>query len=94
MRTQNGRRGYCAKYIGTADPVGIGRKSCLYTILEYSVLARLSAHTDRTILGVKEYNEEVTVIVSDPDPSKIKLEKFINLELFVHSLGTYCTQHF
>jgi len=33
MRTQNGRRGYCAKYIGTyiiTDPVGMGRKSCLY----------------------------------------------------------------
>jgi len=27
------------------DPVGMGRKSCLYTILEYCVLARLSAHT-------------------------------------------------
>ena len=29
-----------------ADPVGMGGKSCLYTILEYSVLAQLSAHTD------------------------------------------------
>ena len=28
----NGRRGYCAKYIGTADPVGMGRKLCLHTI--------------------------------------------------------------
>ena len=44
MSTQNGGRGNCTKY--TADPVGImGRKSCLYTILEYSVLARFSAHT-------------------------------------------------
>ena len=24
----------------TADPVGMGRKSCLFTILEYSVLVR------------------------------------------------------
>jgi len=30
----------------TADPVGMGRKSCLYAILKHSVLARLSAHTD------------------------------------------------
>ena len=31
---------------GTADPVGMSRKSCLCTILEYTVLAlaRLSAH--------------------------------------------------
>ena len=28
-----------------ADPVGMGRKSCLYTILECKVLARLSALT-------------------------------------------------
>ena len=33
---------------GTADPVGMGRRSCLYTSLEYSVLARLSPHTDGT----------------------------------------------
>jgi len=46
MRTKIGRRGYCAKYRYKADPVGMGRKSCQYTILEYSVLARLSAHTD------------------------------------------------
>ena len=31
-RTQNGRRGYCEKYLGTADPVGMDRKSCLYTL--------------------------------------------------------------
>ena len=46
MRTQNGRRrGYCAKYIwySTADPVGMGRKSCLSTVLKYSERARLSA---------------------------------------------------
>jgi len=43
MRTQIGRRGYCAKNIGTADPVGMGRKSCLYTILENSVLDQLYA---------------------------------------------------
>ena len=29
--------------IHTADPVGVGRKLCLYTMLEYFVLARLSA---------------------------------------------------
>jgi len=33
------------RQIHTADPVGKSRKLCLYTILEYSVLARLSAHT-------------------------------------------------
>ena len=27
------------------DLVGMGRKSCLYTTLEYSVLAQLSTHT-------------------------------------------------
>ena len=32
--------------IHTDDPVSIGRKSCLYTMLEYCALARLSAHTD------------------------------------------------
>ena len=32
--------------VHTADPVGMDRKSCLYTILEYSGLARLSAHTN------------------------------------------------
>jgi len=30
----------------TAYPAGTGSKSCLYTLLELSVLARLSAHTD------------------------------------------------
>jgi len=30
----------------TADPVGMGRKSCLSTILEYSVLTRLYTHTE------------------------------------------------
>ena len=30
----------------TADPVGMGRKMCLYIMLEYCVLARLFAHTD------------------------------------------------
>ena len=33
-------------HTGTADPVAMDRKSCLYTILEYSVQARLSAHAD------------------------------------------------
>ena len=47
MSPQNGRRGNCAKYIHTADPVGVYRKSCLCTILEYSVLASLSAHRYR-----------------------------------------------
>ena len=37
----------CAKYCTyTADPVRMGRKSCLYTLLAYSALAWLSAHTD------------------------------------------------
>jgi len=31
-------------YLGTADPVGMGRKSCQYTIFQYSV--RLAAHTN------------------------------------------------
>ena len=31
----------------TVDPVRLDRLSCLYTIPEYSVLARLSAPTDR-----------------------------------------------
>ena len=35
-----------AKYIQLIQSVGMGRKSCLYTMLEYCVLARLSAHTD------------------------------------------------
>ena len=30
----------------TADPVSMGRQSCLYTMLEYCVLALLSTHTD------------------------------------------------
>ena len=30
----------------TADPVGMGRKSCLYTALEYCVLTCLSTHTN------------------------------------------------
>ena len=34
------------RQIRTADPVGMGRKSSRYTILEYSVLARLYAHSD------------------------------------------------
>ena len=34
------------KYLQQTHPVGMVRKSCLYTILDYSVLARLSAHTD------------------------------------------------
>ena len=29
-----------------ADPVGMGRKSCLHTLLKYSVLARLPPHPD------------------------------------------------
>jgi len=29
-----------------ADPVGMNRKSCLYTILEYCALVRLSSYTD------------------------------------------------
>ena len=29
-----------------ADPVGMGRKSRQYTIFQYSVLARLSVHSD------------------------------------------------
>ena len=34
------------RQIHTADPVAMDRKSCLYTILEYTELARLSAHID------------------------------------------------
>ena len=33
-------------YIGTADPVCMGRNLSLYTMLEYSILARRSAHID------------------------------------------------
>jgi len=33
-------------HTGTADPVAMDRKSCLCTILEYRILAWLSAHTD------------------------------------------------
>ena len=51
------KRGYCTKYIPTADPVGMGRKLCQYTIFQYSVQAQLSAHTDwiscRYVFGVK-----------------------------------------
>ena len=39
--TQNGRWGYCAKYVGTADPVCMGRKSCQYNYIsgqEYSCI--------------------------------------------------------
>jgi len=32
------------RQIHTADPIGMGIKSCLYTILENCVLAKLSAH--------------------------------------------------
>ena len=32
--------------VHTADPVGMGRKLPQYTIFQYSVQARLSAHTD------------------------------------------------
>ena len=39
----------------TADPVGMGRTACLYTILENSVLARLSAHTGLDQLYVGTY---------------------------------------
>ena len=31
---------------GEADPVGMGRKSCLFTMCTQNVLARLSAHTN------------------------------------------------
>ena len=37
IRPQNGRRGYCAKYIQLIQSVPIGRKSCMHTLLEYSV---------------------------------------------------------
>ena len=32
-------------HTGTADPFGIDRKSCMYNLMEYSVMARLFAHT-------------------------------------------------
>ena len=34
---------YCAKFLQLIQSVGIFRKLCLYTLLEYSVQARLSA---------------------------------------------------
>ena len=47
MSPQNGRRVYCTKYIiPTADPFSMGRKLRQYAIFQYSVRARLSAHTD------------------------------------------------
>ena len=48
MRTQNETRGYWAKCMQLVQcvPTYMGRKSCLYAILEYCVQARLSAHTD------------------------------------------------
>ena len=45
MAMQNGQRRNLGKYV-TTDLSVMGRKSCLYTILEYSVQGRLSAHTD------------------------------------------------
>ena len=34
------------RQIHTADPLGMGRRSCQYTIFGHSVQARLNAHTD------------------------------------------------
>ena len=36
----------CIRYIPSADPVRMGRKSCQYTLFQYSVQARLSVQTD------------------------------------------------
>jgi len=44
MSPQIGRRGYCAKYVHTADPVGMGGKSRQYAIFLSNVQARLSSY--------------------------------------------------
>ena len=50
MKTQNGRRGYCTKYIQLIQSVWAESRACtVYCtphILEYCVLGRLSAHSD------------------------------------------------
>ena len=38
--------GFARSIVHKAGPVVLDRKSCLYIILEYSVLAQLSAHAD------------------------------------------------
>jgi len=59
MSIVKGRRGHKMKGEDiepntTADPDGMGRKPYLYTLLEYNVVARLSAHTDWICGTVRE----------------------------------------